>query len=345
MVTGDVAARGRLDEILFDGGTKTTPLEGVEEQLFLLTRDSGIDRLVRYTVMLTLSAVIATGGVLVNSTATVIGAMIVAPLATPILAIGLAITIVHPRQVARSALILAMSVVFVIAIGIVLTIILPVAVNPDTNGQIAGRVSPNLIDLLIAIATGLVGGFAITRSDLAGVLPGVAIAISLVPPLSVVGVVIATGEWKDALGAFLLFLSNAVAMTGAGALVFAIAGYNKAARGTRAQVKRPILIIASIGAGLVVALGLTSAQSVAQALEIQRINEAANEWLDDSSYDLVSVKPMPNGFVVEVIGTGELPDTTPFYDTFRPVLWFEPIIEIRRITGVQEVIPEPGESG
>ena len=334
--------RARLGDLLFDGGTKTTPLDGVQEQLFLLTKDSGIDRLVRYTVMLALSAIIATGGVLVNSTATVIGAMIVAPLATPILAVGLAITIVHPRQVLRSAFIVAMSVAFVVVIGFILTILLPVAVNPDTNGQISGRVSPNLIDLLIAIATGLVGGFAITRSDLAGVLPGVAIAISLVPPLSVVGVVLASGAWADALGAFLLFLSNAVAMIGAGALVFAIAGYNKAARSDRRQVKRPIIIIASIGAGLVIALGLTSAQSVAQALEIQRINDAALEWLDGSDYDLVSIKPMPNGFVMEVIGSGDLPDTTAFYDSFRPVLWYEPVIEIRKITGTQEPLPEPG---
>jgi uncharacterized hydrophobic protein (TIGR00271 family) len=334
---------GRLNDILFDGGAKTTSLDGVEEQLFLLTRDSGKDRLVRYTVLLTLSAVIATGGILVDSTATVIGAMIVAPLATPILAIGLAITIVHPRQVGRSTSILAMSVVFVIAIGFILTLLLPVAVNADTNSQVSGRVSPNLIDLLIAIATGLVGGFAITRSDLAGVLPGVAIAISLVPPLAVVGVVLAGADYRQAFGAFLLFLSNAIAMVGAGALVFAIAGYHKAARGSRAQVKRPILIISFIGGLLIVLLGLASAQSVAQAVEIRRINVAATQWLEDSSYQLVAVRPAPNGFVIEVIGSGNLPDTGVFYDTFEPVLWFDPVLEIRRITGTQELLPEPEE--
>ena len=333
----------RLNDLLFDGGAKTTSLEGVEEQLFLLTRDSGIDRLVRYIVLLTLSAVIATGGILVDSTATVIGAMIVAPLATPILAVGLAITIVHPRQVARSALILAMSVAFVVLIGFILTLLLPVAVNADTNSQVTGRVSPNLIDLLIAVATGLVGGFAITRSDLAGVLPGVAIAISLVPPLAVVGVVLAGADYRQAFGAFLLFLSNAIAMIGAGALVFAIAGYNRAARGSRSEVKRPIVIISFIGGALVVLLALASAQSVAQAVDIRRINAAASQWLDGSSYELVSVRPAPNGFVIEVIGTGNLPDTSTFFDSFEPVLWFDPTLEIRRITGVQEPFPDPVE--
>ncbi len=332
---------GRLNGILFDNGAKRTPLDGVEEQLFLLTRDSGIDRLVRYGVLLALSAVIATGGVLVDSTATVIGAMIVAPLATPILAVGLAITIVHPRQVARSAAILMMSIGFVVIIGFVLALVLPVAVNPDTNSQVSGRISPNLIDLLIAIATGLVGGFAITRSDLAGVLPGVAIAISLVPPLAVVGVVLAGADYRQAFGAFLLFLSNAIAMIGAGSLIFAIAGYNRAARRSRSEVKRPIMIISFIGGALVVLLALASAQSVAQAIEIGRINTAATTWLQDTPYELVSVRPAPNGFVLEVIGKGNLPDTKEFYDSFQPVLWFDPVLEIRQLTGVQEPLPKP----
>ena len=70
--------------------------------------------------------------------------------------------------------------------------------------------------------------------------------------------------------------------------------------------------------------------------------DSAATWLDGSDYDLVSIKPMPNGFVMEVIGSGDLPDTTAFYDSFRPVLWYEPVIEIRKITGTQEPLPEPG---
>lgn len=331
----------RLNELLFDRGAKTTPLGGVEEQLFLLTRDSGIDRLVRYSVLLILSAIIATGGILVDSTATVIGAMIVAPLATPILAVGLAITIVHPRQVARSAGILMMSMAIVVTIGFALALVLPVVVNVDTNSQITGRISPNLIDLLIAVATGLVGGFAITRSDLAGVLPGVAIAISLVPPLAVVGVVLAGGDYRQAFGAFLLFLSNAIAMIGAGALVFAIAGYNRAARRSRHEVKQPIIIISIIASALFVLLSIASAQSVAQAVEVGRITTAANAWLQGSNYELVAVRSYPNGFIVEIIGTGELPDSQVFHETFEPVLWFDPVVEIRQITGSQEPLAPP----
>lgn len=324
---------GSLSNLLFDDGRKTTPLSGVEEQLFLRTRDSGKDRLVRYSALLVLSAIISTGGVLVDSTATVIGAMIVAPLATPILAVGLAITTVRPPQVGFSAMIIVASSATVVGLGFISAVILPVPINLAQNSQIVGRVSPNLIDLLIAVATGLVGAFAITRSDLAGVLPGVAIAISLVPPLSVVGVVASTGAWSLASGALLLFASNAVAMIGAGALVFTIAGYNGAARRARREVRRPILIVALLSALIVVPLTMASAQSVTQSIEISRIKTSADVWLADSEFSLLNVIPSHDGFLVTVIGNGDLPDSAMFFQEYKPVLWFEPSITIRRFEG------------
>lgn len=332
----------RLNDILFDEGRKTTSLDDVNDQLFLITRDSGIDRFVRYAVLLALSAVIATGGVVVDSTATVIGAMIVAPLATPILAVGLAITTVRPRQVATSGVILVASVVFVVVIGAALNLLLPASVNLEQNSQVISRISPNLVDLLIAIATGLVGGFAITRSDLAGVLPGVAIAISLVPPLAVVGVVLSEGGVSQAWGALLLFLSNAVAMVGAGALVFTIAGYNAAARRSRKDVRRPVVLVSLLSAVLVAILGITSLQSLAQGVATTRIESAAEAWLAGSDYSLTSVVNVPGGFILTVIGTGGLPDTQAFYDAFEPVLWFDANIQVRELTGQVEPLPDPG---
>ena len=81
------------------------------------------------------------------------------------------------------------------------------------------------MDLIAALATGFAGGFAMCRKDLSAVLPGVAIAISLVPPLGVVGVCAGQGLWSDALGALVLFLSNVVALVIAGSIVFTMAGY------------------------------------------------------------------------------------------------------------------------
>ena len=81
-------------------------------------------------------------------------------------------------------------------------------ISKENNSQVAARVAPKLTDLVGALATGAVGSIALIRKDIAATLPGVAIAISLVPPLCVCGLALATGNGSDALGAFLLFMTN-----------------------------------------------------------------------------------------------------------------------------------------
>ncbi|MEU3092304.1 DUF389 domain-containing protein, partial [Streptomyces massasporeus] len=135
--------------------------------------------------MLTLSSVIAAGGVLTDSTATVIGAMIIAPLATPIMGIALG-SVQRRRTGAAWTVLFACSLVIVM--GMLFSTVLPGDYDLLSNSQIASRTSPGLMDLVAALATGLAGAVALARRDVAAVLPGVAIAISLVPPLVVAGV-------------------------------------------------------------------------------------------------------------------------------------------------------------
>jgi hypothetical protein len=97
--------------------------------------------------------------------------------------------------------------VLVVAIGARLAVVLPELSPPADNFQITGRVSPTIVDLVAAGTTGLAGAIAVGRRDIGDILPGVAIAISLVPPLAVVGVTAVDGPWHDALGALLLFLT------------------------------------------------------------------------------------------------------------------------------------------
>ena len=89
-----------------------------------------------------------------------------------------------------------------------------------TNGQVISRIHPKLIDLIAALATGTVGAFALVRSDISDTLPGVAIAISLVPPLAVVGLLLSVQRYSDAAGAALLFGTNVAAIIATGAAVF-----------------------------------------------------------------------------------------------------------------------------
>lgn len=196
-------------------------LDDLGEDLLLRGEGLGAKRSAFWT-MLTLAGVIATAGVLADSTATVIGAMIIAPLSQPIM--GVALGIVQRRRTG-SLWFVVLGATWVVLIGVGFSFLLPGTFDPTSNGQITGRTSPTVLDLTAAIATGFAGAIAMSRRDVAAVLPGVAIAISLVPPLGVVGVCLGLGYTAYAFGATVLFLSNIVALVLAGSFVFAVLAY------------------------------------------------------------------------------------------------------------------------
>ena len=215
--------------------------------------------------MLTLAGMIAIAGVLADSTATVIGAMIIAPLGTPILGIALGIVTGHLSLVVRSILWVLSGVVIVVVLGLFFPLFVATPESLATNSQVVGRTSPSLMDLIAALATGFAGGFAMCRKDLSAVLPGVAIAISLVPPLGVVGVCAGQGQWGDALGAFVLFLSNVVALVIAGSIVFTMGGYARDPGSSPVANRRRAYIVVTVLA-LIVALPLAANSIVSIAL-------------------------------------------------------------------------------
>lgn len=117
----------------------------------------------RFWILLTLSGIIASAGVVGDSTATVIGAMIVAPLMTPILGVVLGTVLGDRRNTLRSWLFVIAGAALAIVIGFLVGLTVSTPVVAATNGQVAGRVSPHLIDLLAALATGVVGAIALVR--------------------------------------------------------------------------------------------------------------------------------------------------------------------------------------
>jgi uncharacterized hydrophobic protein (TIGR00271 family) len=134
-------------------------------------------RLSRYWLLLLLSAVIATAGVVSDSTATVIGAVIIAPLMTPILGVVLGVVTADRANLRRCLLLLAAGAAAVVALSWLMGHLVPYPVIAATNSQVAARVTPRLVDLVAALATGSVGSVALARPDISDTLPGVAIAI------------------------------------------------------------------------------------------------------------------------------------------------------------------------
>lgn len=236
-----------------------------------------------FLIMLVLSAIIAVSGVLADSTATVIGAMIIAPLGTPILGIAFGIVAGRLSLVLHSMLWVLIGLAIVVTIGWTFAFFIADPQSLSTNSQIVGRTSPHLLDLLAALATGTAGAFAMSRRDLSAVLPGVAISISLVPPLGVVGVCVGQGEWGAAFGALVLFLSNVVALVIAGIVVFTMAGYARdPSSSTTANRRRAYLVVTVLTLVVVIPLAVNTAVSVAVARWSSDIHAAADTWLKDA---------------------------------------------------------------
>ena len=242
-----------FSEILRDNRVTEEDLPNFEQKLFFKGPRLRL-YLVRFTVLLLLSTVIASFGVINDSAATVIGAMIIAPLMTPIMAMAAALVMGKMDWSIRSLLLVAFGVLLVI----IVSFLIGAAVNAISiisftqNSQITSRISPRLTDLCIALASGAAGAFAMSRDDIADSLPGVAISISLVPPLCVVGIGLSSGQWAAAWGAMLLFLTNFFSILLAGGSVLALLGLGAAATSTiQGRRRRIAFLIIALGVLLV----------------------------------------------------------------------------------------------
>jgi uncharacterized hydrophobic protein (TIGR00271 family) len=286
------------DGLLFDGEERGRKLSG-------------------FWALLTLAAIIATAGIASDSTATVIGAMIVAPLMTPILGTVLSVVTADGRNLVRCLLLVVCGALAVIAIGYLIGLLVPVPIDAANNSQVSSRVNPTLMDLFAALATGAVGSFAVVRSDVSDTLPGVAIAISLVPPLAVVGLTLDAHRPHQATGAMLLFLTNVAAILLSGLIVMALYSVGRLVQ-PRSSLGSRIVTVAVV-AGVVVLAGPLAAESeriTTQELSRSDVTKAADEWAAARRWQVVSVTA--TGGRVRVTAEGPLPIPDP--RSFRAAL-------------------------
>ena len=260
----------------------------------------------QFWILLALAGIIATAGVVSDSTATVIGAMIVAPLMTPILGSAFALVLADRHRMARSLLVVLGGALLVIALGYVAGLLDTLNVATEGNSQVSGRVSPKLIDLVAALATGLVGAFALVRSDVADTLPGVAIAISLVPPLSVIGLTLQEGLYDDALGATLLFLTNVTAIIFTATMVLLYYGVRDTAKEMGASVGNLSgkTLAAVVGVVVLIALPLsyqTSRLFQENTLRIA-VGPISKDWAQANDWRVVKVDVTGNVLSVTALG-------------------------------------------
>jgi uncharacterized hydrophobic protein (TIGR00271 family) len=208
------SVRDHIERVLqVDGGAKP--------EIYLRIFDSAEILSVNYILELLVSAGIATLGLVLNSPAVVIGAMLISPLMGPILAGGLAVAAGDIYLGFKSLLSILLGIAVAVLFSAALVWILPFH---QPTPEILARTQPNLLDLGVALLSGLAGSIVVCRGGTGGgvtALPGVAIAVALMPPLCTVGFGVGSGMSRSIIsGAGLLFLTNLAAIMASAFLVF-----------------------------------------------------------------------------------------------------------------------------
>lgn len=247
-----------------------------------------------YFALLFCSCGIAALGLLQSSAAVVIGAMLISPLMGPIMGMGMGVARLDARAFERAAVALALGAAVSIAASALIVWASPLK---DVTPEILARTRPTLLDLVVAILSGIVGAYVlITKRP--GVVAGVAIATALMPPLAVVGYGLATGAWNMAGGAFLLFLTNVVAILGA---VFAVArryGFQPVVRGRRRWEEMALVATLLL---LSLPLAVSLRDIVVEARETARVRSAIQGVFESGDQHITDLQVRAGGGGVEQV--------------------------------------------
>lgn len=246
-----------------------------------------------YFVLLVVSTLVCTLGLLTNSTAVVIGGMLIAPLTWPLARVGFGISRRKPHHIYRGILLTLASIIIGTLSAYLITSISPLKI---INEEILARTSPTLMDLFIAMAAGLVAATAITQRKIADSLAGVAIAVSLMPPLCTVGITLALRQFSYAGGALLLFAINAACITLVTTIVISFNTYLRTKKfriGVRAALFNLLFVLL---------LSIPLAFYLQRyTLQVRSYNEVTNEMNlyaeqkgDFASFENISVEPVDN---------------------------------------------------
>jgi len=269
-----------------------------------------VQKQVGFWVLLILSTAIATLGIMADSTAVVIGAMLVAPLMTPIMGVSVAIVNGWPRRVSLAFATVAGGVAVSVSVAWILAAWVPQLVPIAANSQITSRIAPTMIDLLIAVAAGAAGAYATIDKRVSSSITGVAIAVALVPPLGVVGIMLKAGEFGDANGALLLFLTNLVAIILTASFVFVVGGLVQIDhfRKNRAKTRTTVATVTLAALVITVPLFFTSEGIITSATRQSTVQQVTEKWLSVSegiSLDRVIV--VVDTISVKISGEGDVP--------------------------------------
>lgn len=173
-----------------------------------------------FFLMVILSILMATFGLLIDSTAVIIGSMLIAPILSPILGLSLGVVIADHKLISRSFYTVLKSLAYGIAGAAIVTLLFNS--NYVENSEILARTEPSMIYAAIAVVAGLAASFALVMPEISPSLPGVAISVALIPPIAVTGIGVARFDWHIISNSFLLFAINAAGIVFASMVIFSL---------------------------------------------------------------------------------------------------------------------------
>jgi uncharacterized hydrophobic protein (TIGR00271 family) len=237
--------------------------------------------LVTFSVLLVLAGFIASFGLYQDSVASIIGAMVVAPLGGAIMAFAGALVTARSRWQWVTALQAILGALAVVAIGFLVSLVLPDIL--ELTPSLDARTAPGLLDLGVALTAGAAGAYVAVRRTGTDALPGVAIAVSLVPPLATVGICLELGRIDDAGGALFLFITNFAAIVVAACVVFVLAGAAPSREMLRERHRVRNGFVTAVIALVIIAIPLV-ASGVEEAAEWTRATTGApvvRDWIGE----------------------------------------------------------------
>lgn len=223
----------------------THALESDFKDLFLALKDNA-NLTNTFVLLMVLSALLASLGLFLNSPSVVIGAMVLAPLMAPIISLSMGVLRSDAELSRRSFLTLSTGVIIALSLSAAMAWLLPFQ---EVTGEIEGRLHPSTLDLLVAVLSGVAGAFAHARENIAKSLPGVAIAVALVPPLCVSGIGLGWHNLDVFSGAMLLFLTNLTGIIMAAGLAFMVIGFAPISR-AKTGILISVLMVAAVSVPL-----------------------------------------------------------------------------------------------
>ena len=239
-------------------------------------------------MMLGLSVVVAVMGMSANSAAVVIGAMLLAPLMQPVLATAACISMALFRKSLTAGGHVLFASIGSIALAYVLSALF---VNGDLPNEVTSRTAPDIRDLIVALAAGTAGAYATVRKDVSSSLPGVAVAVALVPPIAAVGITLEAGNDTLARGALLLYATNLAAIVLAASIVFVVTGFvpprRLASTFPRTAAVSAVVALAVIAIAIpLYRASVTAAEDTDRELEARAI---VDDWLGQTPAETQSV--------------------------------------------------------